>query len=77
MEMVVSEASCFSAQGALNRSLLGLASIIRWMLDSDYGGIFNVTPKSMDEFNAKTPNNPAVQYFSWAGQLRPYQVKYL
>ncbi|TEB21489.1 alpha/beta-hydrolase [Coprinellus micaceus] len=55
----------------------GLASIIRWMLDSDYGGIFNVTPKSMDEFNAKTPNNPAVQYFSWAGRLRPYQVKYV
>ncbi|TEB27893.1 alpha/beta-hydrolase [Coprinellus micaceus] len=54
-----------------------LGAILRKVFKSDCGGLSNVTPQFMEEFNEATPNNPDVRYFSWAGQLGSDQIKYI
>ncbi|TEB21488.1 alpha/beta-hydrolase [Coprinellus micaceus] len=53
-----------------------LAALIREVFGSDFGGVCNITTEFMARFNQTTLNNPTVRYFSWAGHLRFYQIKY-
>lgn len=45
------------------------AATIRSIFGTDFGGLTNLSCKFMADFNAKTKNNPAVRYFSWAGEI--------
>ena len=48
--------------------LLVLAGIFRCVFDTDFGGAGNLSQRFMIKFNKRTPNNPNVRYYSWAGE---------
>ncbi|KAK7043049.1 hypothetical protein VNI00_008787 [Paramarasmius palmivorus] len=41
---------------------------VRTIIGTDLGAVGNLTARFMTRFNAETPDNPHVRYFSWAGQ---------
>ncbi|KAF5367610.1 hypothetical protein D9757_010653 [Collybiopsis confluens] len=43
---------------------------MRTLFGTDFGGLGNLSASFVSRFNADTPNDPNVRYFSWAGFIR-------
>ena len=54
----------------LPASVLGFLQAIRTIFCTDFGGLGNLSARYMNRFNAETPNDPNVRYFSWSGYTR-------